>query len=87
MLCRSYYRCSNAGCPAKKHVERASHDPKVVITTYEGQHDHEMPPSRPVSQSTARDGANMITTNGESRSKPDENNPVSLEMVVHVTAN
>ncbi|KAL0400333.1 UNVERIFIED_CONTAM: WRKY transcription factor 1 [Sesamum radiatum] len=83
---RSYYRCSNAGCPVKKHVERASHDSKVVITTYEGQHDHDMPPSRTVTQSIARDDANM-TTIGESRSKPEENNPVSLEMVVHVSAN
>ncbi|KAL0354348.1 UNVERIFIED_CONTAM: WRKY transcription factor SUSIBA2 [Sesamum angustifolium] len=84
---RSYYRCSNAGCPVKKHVERASHDSKVVITTYEGQHDHDKPPSRTVTQSLARDDANMMTTIGESRSKPEENNPVSLEMVVHVSAN
>ncbi|KAK4437514.1 WRKY transcription factor WRKY24 [Sesamum alatum] len=83
---RSYYRCSNAGCPVKKHVERASHDSKVVITTYEGQHDHDMPPSRTVTQSIARDNASMMTTNGESRSKPEENNPVPLEMVVHVSA-
>ncbi|XP_023770079.1 WRKY transcription factor SUSIBA2 isoform X1 [Lactuca sativa] len=40
---RSYYRCSSAGCPAKKHVERAAHDEKVVITTYEGRHDHDLP--------------------------------------------
>ncbi|KAI3457737.1 hypothetical protein Pfo_014400 [Paulownia fortunei] len=84
---RSYYRCSNAGCPVKKHVERASHDSKLVITTYEGKHDHEMPHSRTVSQSTAMGDANMMTTNGESRSKPEENNPVGLEMVVHVSAN
>ncbi|GAB4859352.1 hypothetical protein Ancab_010815 [Ancistrocladus abbreviatus] len=45
---RSYYRCSNSGCPVKKHVERASHDPTVVITTYEGQHDHDMPLGRTV---------------------------------------
>ncbi|GAB2285199.1 hypothetical protein Dimus_019650 [Dionaea muscipula] len=45
---RSYYRCSNAGCPAKKHVERANYDAKVVITTYEGQHDHGMPPTRTI---------------------------------------
>lgn len=48
ILCRSYYRCSSPGCPVKKHVERASHDPKVVLTTYEGQHDHDMPPARTV---------------------------------------
>ncbi|KAL6135140.1 hypothetical protein ACLB2K_067368 [Fragaria x ananassa] len=45
---RSYYRCSNPGCPVKKHVERAINDSKVVIATYEGQHDHDVPPSRTV---------------------------------------
>ncbi|KAK6918757.1 WRKY domain [Dillenia turbinata] len=50
---RSYYRCSNAGCPAKKHVERASHDAKLVLTTYEGQHDHSVPPSRTVMDNAA----------------------------------
>ncbi|KAG8387211.1 hypothetical protein BUALT_Bualt03G0229600 [Buddleja alternifolia] len=83
---RSYYRCSNAGCPVKKHVERASHDPKVVITTYEGKHVHDIPPSRTVTQTTA--GADA-TKNEESRSKPGETNPnsVGLEMVLHVSAN
>ncbi|XP_044503511.1 probable WRKY transcription factor 20 isoform X2 [Mangifera indica] len=33
---RNYYRCSSSGCPVKKHVERAKHNPKMVITTYEG---------------------------------------------------
>ncbi|KAG6404746.1 hypothetical protein SASPL_132322 [Salvia splendens] len=50
---RSYYRCSNAGCPVKKHVERASHDEKLVITTYEGKHVHDIPTSRIVSQGLA----------------------------------
>lgn len=81
---RSYYRCSFAGCPVKKHVERASHDSKVVITTYEGKHEHDMPPSRTVNQSEARADP---TPNGESSSKREENNAVSHEMVVHVSAN
>lgn len=83
-VCRSYYRCSFAGCPVKKHVERASHDSKVVITTYEGKHEHDMPPSRTVNQSEARADA---IPNGESSSKHEENNAVSHEMVVHVSAN
>ncbi|OIW13262.1 hypothetical protein TanjilG_25741 [Lupinus angustifolius] len=43
---RSYYKCTNAGCTVRKHVERASHDLKSVITTYEGKHDHDIPAAR-----------------------------------------
>ncbi|KAG9446697.1 hypothetical protein H6P81_012825 [Aristolochia fimbriata] len=43
---RSYYKCTNAGCTVRKHVERASHDLKSVITTYEGKHNHEVPAAR-----------------------------------------
>ncbi|XP_020962488.1 WRKY transcription factor 1 isoform X1 [Arachis ipaensis] len=74
---RSYYRCSSPGCPVKKHVERASHDSKVVITTYEGQHDHEIPPGRTVTHNAATN-AQTTTING----KPGTNsvsNPVSTD--------
>ncbi|GLT89674.1 hypothetical protein SLE2022_076510 [Rubroshorea leprosula] len=40
---RSYYRCTNLKCNVRKHVERASDDPRSFITTYEGKHNHEMP--------------------------------------------
>lgn len=43
---RSYYKCTNPGCSVRKHVERASHDLKSVITTYEGKHNHEVPAAR-----------------------------------------
>ncbi|KAL2316571.1 hypothetical protein Fmac_030447 [Flemingia macrophylla] len=65
---RSYYRCSNPGCPVKKHVERASHDSKVVITTYEGQHDHEIPPGRTISHNAATN-THTKATNGKAGTK------------------
>jgi WRKY transcription factor 2 len=43
---RSYYKCTQPGCTVRKHVERASHDLKAVITTYEGKHNHEVPAAR-----------------------------------------
>ncbi|XP_038887974.1 WRKY transcription factor 1 isoform X2 [Benincasa hispida] len=64
---RSYYRCSSPGCPVKKHVERASHDPKVVLTTYEGQHDHDMPPARTV---TLNSVGSTAAHSDDTKSKP-----------------
>ncbi|KAE8725398.1 putative WRKY transcription factor 57 [Hibiscus syriacus] len=40
---RSYYRCTSPKCGVKKRVERSFQDPSVVITTYEGKHDHHIP--------------------------------------------
>ncbi|KAK2432586.1 WRKY DNA-binding protein [Trifolium repens] len=43
---RSYYKCVIQSCPVRKHVERAAHDMKAVITTYEGKHNHDVPLGR-----------------------------------------
>uniref|UniRef100_A0A7N0SWR5 WRKY domain-containing protein n=1 Tax=Kalanchoe fedtschenkoi TaxID=63787 RepID=A0A7N0SWR5_KALFE len=37
---RSYYRCTNPRCSAKKQVEKSSDDPETFIVTYEGLHLH-----------------------------------------------
>ncbi|XP_015946170.1 probable WRKY transcription factor 4 isoform X1 [Arachis duranensis] len=51
---RSYYKCTSAGCNVRKHIERASMDPKAVITTYEGKHNHDVPASRKSSHNTSK---------------------------------
>jgi hypothetical protein len=38
---RSYYRCTSANCPARKHVEGDPNAPASV--TFENQHDHAPP--------------------------------------------
>jgi len=53
-------------------VERASHDSKVVITTYEGQHDHEIPPGRTVTQNAATN-ARTTASNGKAGTKSEGN--------------
>ncbi|KAK8672721.1 hypothetical protein V6N13_111085 [Hibiscus sabdariffa] len=40
---RSYYRCTSPKCGVKKRVERSFQDPSVVMTTYEGKHNHHIP--------------------------------------------
>ncbi|KAK8979098.1 hypothetical protein V6N11_007552 [Hibiscus sabdariffa] len=50
---RSYYKCTTPGCNVRKHVERASTNPKAVITTYEGKHTHDVPAAKTSSHNTA----------------------------------
>lgn len=55
---RSYYKCTTIGCPVRKHVERASHDMRAVITAYEGKHNHDVPAARGSGYATNRLSSN-----------------------------
>ncbi|CAI8603223.1 unnamed protein product [Vicia faba] len=44
---RGYYRCTSQTCTARKQVERDAKNSKYVIVSYEGIHNHGLPPTKP----------------------------------------
>ncbi|KAG6481959.1 hypothetical protein ZIOFF_058583 [Zingiber officinale] len=83
---RSYYKCTFTGCNVRKHIERAAIDPKAVITTYEGKHNHDLPASRNSSHSMAGTGITITALICKSKMNMKPNKPIPIHSKFRIEA-
>ncbi|CAN4104418.1 unnamed protein product [Withania somnifera] len=77
---RSYYRCTSQKCSVKKRVERSYQDPSIVITTYEGQHNHHCPATLRGNAAAALLSPSFLSSSSSSQQQLFQYNPQEQQL-------